>query len=43
MTLKIMEESEGLAELDAAVKQKKDFVFFCYTHIIFLLSTISWF
>ncbi|MGI9355121.1 MAG: glycine betaine ABC transporter substrate-binding protein [Rhizobiaceae bacterium] len=31
MTLKIMEESAGLAEVDAAVKAKKDIVFFCYT------------
>ncbi len=36
MTLKIMEESDALAEVDAAVKAKKDIVFFCYTpHHIF--------
>lgn len=31
MRLKIMEESVALAEVDAAVKGKKDIVFFCYT------------
>ena len=41
MTLKIMEESDGLAELEAAVKQKKDFVFFCYTpHHIFAVHDL---
>ena len=36
MNLRIMEESAGLAEVDAAVKAKKDIVFFCYTpHYIF--------
>ena len=31
MDLKIMPESEALAEVDAAVAAKKDIVFFCYT------------
>ncbi len=31
MNLKIMEEAVALAEVDAAVKAKKDIVFFCYT------------
>lgn len=31
MTLKIMEESAALSEVDAAVEQNKDIVFFCYT------------
>ncbi|WP_254446671.1 glycine betaine ABC transporter substrate-binding protein [Ruegeria sp. HKCCD8929] len=36
MTLKIMEEVAGLAEVDAAVAADKDIVFFCYTpHYIF--------
>lgn len=36
MTLKIMEESVAHAEVAAAVEQKKDIVFFCYTpHHIF--------
>lgn len=36
MTLKIMEEIEGHAEVAAAVEQEKDIVFFCYTpHHIF--------
>ena len=30
MTLKIMEEDAALAEVDAAVKQKKDIALFCY-------------
>ena len=36
MTLKIMEESEALSEVEAAVKGDKNIVFFCYTpHHIF--------
>lgn len=36
MNLKILEESDGLAEVEAAVEAKKDIVFFCYTpHYIF--------
>lgn len=31
MTLKIMEESAALADVDAAVKEGRDIVFFCYT------------
>lgn len=31
MNLRIMEEAPALAEVDAAVKAKKDIVFFCYT------------
>ena len=31
MNLRIMEEAVALAEVDAAVKDKKDIVFFCYT------------
>ncbi len=31
MNLKIMEETEAMAQVDAAVKAKKDIVFFCYT------------
>ncbi len=36
MNLRILEEIPALAEVDAAVEQKKDIVFFCYTpHYIF--------
>lgn len=36
MTLRTLEEAEGIKELDAAVKAKKDIVFFCYSpHYIF--------
>lgn len=31
MTLKVMEEAVALGEVDKAVKEKKDIVFFCYT------------
>lgn len=31
MTLKIMEESAALSEVDTAVSEEKDIVFFCYT------------
>ena len=38
MTLKIMEETAALDELDSAVKQDKNIVFFCYTpHHMFAL------
>ncbi len=41
MNLKIMEEAVALAEVDAAVKAKKDIVFFCYTpHHMFAVNNL---
>ena len=41
MTLKIMEESAALEEVDQAVKQDKNIVFFCYTpHHMFALHEL---
>jgi glycine betaine/proline transport system substrate-binding protein len=41
MTLKIMEEKAALADVDNAVKEKKDIVFFCYTpHYMFAANDL---
>lgn len=41
MTLKIMEEKVALADVDSAVKAKKDIVFFCYTpHYMFAVNEL---
>ncbi|MEM7361013.1 MAG: glycine betaine ABC transporter substrate-binding protein [Pseudomonadota bacterium] len=41
MNLRIMEENVALAEVDKAVKQQKDIVFFCYTpHYMFAANEI---
>jgi len=41
MTLKIMEEKAALADVDNAVKERKDIVFFCYTpHYMFAANDL---
>ena len=39
MTLKIMEEAAALEQVNSAVNEKKDIVFFCYTpHYMFAVN-----